>query len=439
VWASTLDQGDVESMQSLIDIDENLSLLSGHVFQFDFLNDSFDKLPEELKKIIDDPEKRKKLIVYINPPYAEVSSKAVTGKVGVNLSKTHEKYSSAVGTAGRELFTLFLARIYFEIAGCKIGEFSTLKALNGSAFNSFRAFFVAKLERCFVVPAYTFDNVNGSFPIGFKIWDTSKKEQFKSIIADVFDENNSFLSNKTFFAITKSQFINKWISEFKIEYDKTSIGYMDGINGNDFQHNNIVYICNSKEQLPNPRGIWINEKNLIECSIYLTVRHVFEHTWLNDRDQFLYPNGGWESDTEFQNDCLVNILFDNKIQLHYGINHWIPFTEKQVNAKEKFESNFMSDFLKDRTLSAEAQVVLNAGLALWKYYHAKTKTNNTVSHNASFYDIREYFQGRKESGTMNTKSTDATYNALLADLRGALKTLTVKIQPKVYEYRFLKE
>jgi hypothetical protein len=40
---------------------------------------------------------------------------------------------------------------------------------------------------------------------------------------------------------------------------------------------------------------------------------------------------------------------------------------------------------------------------------------------------------------MNNKSTDDTYTQLLGALRDALKTLTQKIQPKVYEYGFLKE
>jgi hypothetical protein len=61
-----------------------------------------------------------------------------------------------------------------------------------------------------------------------------------------------------------------------------------------------------------------------------------------------------------------------------------------------------------------------------------------VSVNASFYDIREFFQGRKDSGAMNTSSKDEIYNALLAALRNALKTLMAKIQPNVYEYGFLK-
>ncbi|MDR0328169.1 MAG: hypothetical protein LBI05_07740, partial [Planctomycetaceae bacterium] len=58
--------------------------------------------------------------------------------------------------------------------------------------------------------------------------------------------------------------------------------------------------------------------------------------------------------------------------------------------------------------------------------------------NASLYDIREHFQGRNEAGKMNNKSEDDTYNGLIANLRSALKTLAEKIEPKVYEYGFLK-
>jgi hypothetical protein len=99
----------------------------------------------------------------------------------------------------------------------------------------------------------------------------------------------------------------------------------------------------------------------------------------------------------------------------------------------------MSKFLKGKPLSVESESVLDAGKELWKYYHAKIKDDKTASVNASYYDIREYFQGRDTAGRMNNASTDDTYNALIADLRGTLKTLTAKIQPKVYEYGFLKE
>jgi len=72
IWASTLDKQDVEVMHDRIKNGANL--LEDHVFQFDFLNDDFTKLPKPLQAIINDPEKRKKLVIYINSPYAEASS-----------------------------------------------------------------------------------------------------------------------------------------------------------------------------------------------------------------------------------------------------------------------------------------------------------------------------------------------------------------------------
>jgi hypothetical protein len=91
----------------------------------------------------------------------------------------------------------------------------------------------------------------------------------------------------------------------------------------------------------------ITSTNIIISSIYLAVRQCIKATWLNDRDQFLYPNDGWKKDTKFQNDCLAFTLFhsQNKITSKEGPNHWIPFTEYEVSSREKFESNFMTDFI----------------------------------------------------------------------------------------------
>jgi len=452
IWASTLDQADVKVMHDRINHGANL--LESHVFQFDFLNDDFSKLPQGLQEILNDENKRKKLIIYINPPYAEVSSKAEKGKVGVNQTKTHTKYGSILGTAGRELFAQFLIRIFSEFNGVILAEFSTLKILQGSAFLSLKEHFQAKLEKIFLAPADTFDNVKGQFPIGFKIWNTTKKEVFTNVIADVYDKNANFIGTKGIYALNKNQYINKFISIYKATKEN-NIGFMDGINGNDFQHNNIVYVLNTKEQLPNPRGIWINKDNLIPVSIYFSVRKAIEANWLNDRDQFLNPNDNWKTDKEFQNDCLAYTLFNNNIQIKFGVNHWIPFTESEVNAKEKFESNFMTDFIKGKMktenfcnlfgnettdnkalqFSQEATDVFNAGRELWKYYHSQKDINV----NASLYDIKLHFQGRNDKGRMNAKSTDEKYTELISNLRQTLSILADKIVPKVYEYEFLKQ
>jgi hypothetical protein len=207
----------------------------------------------------------------------------------------------------------------------------------------------------------------------------------------------------------------------------------------DFQRINQPYLTSGKGTR-HFHYYMFSINNIIEGCIYFAVRLCIEQTWLNDRDQFLYPNDGWKKDTAFQHDCLIFALFhgQNRISRADGVNHWIPFTEKEVGAKEKFESAFMSNFLKGRGLSREARAVLDAGRELWTYYHAKIRDNRTASVNASLYDIREFFQGRNDKGTMKTKSDDETYNTLIKALRERLAVLTVKIQSKVYKYGFLK-
>ena len=120
IYASTLDQADVNVMHERIAHGANL--LQSHVFQFDFLNDDFSKLPPSLQAIINDENKRKKLVIYINPPYAE----AGTGlgklhKEGVaTIHKTKEKYKQELGKGSNEIFAQFLIKIYREIPNSKI-------------------------------------------------------------------------------------------------------------------------------------------------------------------------------------------------------------------------------------------------------------------------------------------------------------------------------
>ncbi len=467
IFASTLDQADVSAMRERIEHGANL--LSAYVFQFDFLNDPLTpqsqggKLPDRLYEIITDPEKRKKLVVYINPPYAENTTKnAPQGKVGVNLTMMHKRYSNLLGTGGRELFAQFLIRVYMEFRGPILANFSKLKNLQGSAFLDFRKIFQPKLCSLFLAPADTFDNVKGQFPIGFYIWNTSQSEPFSSIVADVFDCNGNPMEPKTIRTYRKSEYINAWIAGYKSEGENT-IGWMDGINGNDFQHNNIVHIVNDRKQIPGPRGIWVTHACLLPVCVYFAVRKTISSTWLNDRDQFTFPDDGWLSDNIFQADCLTYTLFHdaNAIKSTKGINHWIPFLEEEVNAQEEYASHFMTDFMRGKckptqpkglqttfplaeeislipqspmVFSAEAQAVFSAGRNLWRYYHAQPHANP----NASYYDIREHFQGRNDKGIMNAKSDDAKYTELLAALRAAVKALGDRIAPKVYQYGFLK-
>ncbi|MCV3423361.1 hypothetical protein L8V89_04650 [Campylobacter lari] len=471
VFCSTIDKADVDVIHERIKNGANL--FENHVFQFDFLNDEFfdkvddkgniiykSKLPSNLQEILKDENKRKKLIIFINPPYAEAGTAAAmsgTGKhkKGVSLDNyIYEKYKDILSNARNELFAQFFIRIYCEIDGAVLATFSTLKYVNSSNFSKFRETFKAKFLKGFIAPSYTFDNVKGKFPIGFLIWDMSQKDELKKVRLDIFNENGNFLGKKNFYS-NHSLHIGKWISKFKNKNISLILGMMN-TGRMDFQHQNLVYIMHDTRDISH--SIILTKENLIVNSIFFSVRHVIPATWINDRDQFLYPNKEYQNDKEFQSDCLAFMLFhgQNRISAKEGVNHFIPFSEKELGiTQEAFKSDFMykfingkiknEDVLFDDTLgkvefSNEAKELLKSGKELFKYYHThKEKAGYLV--NASLYDIKEFFQGRDEKGKMNipSKAKDEYYKILLNDLNLALDILAKKIEPKIYEYGFLRE
>ena len=97
------------------------------------------------------------------------------------------------------------------------------------------------------------------------------------------------------------------------------------------------------------------------------------------------------------------------------------------------------------TFTPLAAKVMEAGRKLWYYYlhHKQDSTelyaNDSINVNASFYDIRRYFQGTNPAtGKMNNDSPDEEYTRLLADLRQKQRLLAKQIEEKVYLYGFLK-
>ena len=395
IYASTLDLSDVLIMKELCKIDKNdktktpeqrLNLLDKNIFAFDFLNDDFSILPQTLQEILKDEKKREKLIIFINPPYAEASSSKTINdtqskhKTGVSSNRINKiDYFTLLGRGANELFAQFFMRIYKEIPNCILASFSTLKYINSQNFAKFRDIFKAEFKKGFCVPADTFDNVKGQFPIGFLIWDTSEKKEIKEIRLDIYEIQGSESHKetvkikdrpKTLYAIEKNKVILNWLQQYydqQGENSKDRLAYL--VRGaSDFSNNQIIFIDNQPSQavIKHSQTNDITAKNLIPNCIFFAIRKSIEHTWLNHNDQFLYPNDKWQEDSEFQNDCLAFTLFhgQNRISCHTersevsqknhkeifrsaqndkndkSINHFIPF-----NASEVADGSFLSDFM----------------------------------------------------------------------------------------------
>ncbi|MDN3657238.1 hypothetical protein QWZ08_16430 [Ferruginibacter paludis] len=149
-------------------------------------------------------------------------------------------------------------------------------------------------------------------------------------------------------------------------------------------------------------------------SYNITVRRVIKPTWLNDRDQFLQPTAPLTD--EFNNDCLIWMLFNgsnltasaNDLEWNGKkwsiVNHFIPFTEAEVNAPDRFESDFMVQYLADKILSPEAIQVLQAGKVLSQAYFANTDVRTVRDElklnraDVGWYQIRKALQARNSSG-----------------------------------------
>lgn len=474
IWASTLDQPDVDVMRERIK--SGAALLDSHVFQFDFLNDSFDKLPQGLRDIINDPDKRRKLVIYINPPYAEHSNRRVivgTGDNRTNVAResvVYNQFATQMGTATRELYVQFFLRIYSEMSGAVLASFSTMKFVCSQNCAKFRVYWKSKYARGFICPADTFDNVKGAFPIGFTIWRLGEGDEITGIQTDVVDKTGHLTGSRNFHSSVQGAMISDWLRRFYDKSENSAIAYMS-LPGVSMQQRLSLFVTSkpTESDVKQHKVAAITRDNLVPFVIYLAVRHSIEPAWENNKDEFLTPNCKWVCDQEFQTNCLVWALFDNVVKSADGVNHWIPFTEEEVGAKDCFKSHFMSDLINGRglsnlnpenpvnpvenlsahsasprlcvkdNLSPAATFVLDAGRELWRYYHSQPNANP----DASYYDIRLHFQGAttdaKGKTKMNASSSDATYTRLLADLRAAMRRLAAAIEPKVYEYGFLKK
>ena len=473
VFMSTLDQADVDVMKA------SKTCVAATRFQYDYLNDDItdddkidyaltNKVPPALRQAI---AEGKKLLVLINPPYAEAAhNDNVSGgdgaetKVGVANTKVANNMRG-YGSATRELFTQFVARIALEIPNCTLAMFSKMKYINAPFFEKFRQIWFAKYLGGFVVHSKAFDGLKGNFPIGFLVWDTSVKNKIDEISTEIIDKNAHPVGEKSFFNVPNEKMLNVWIDrpksntlevipltnaltpaskkDFKTWSDN-ALAYLTAW-GNDIQHTNGTYILSSRAY-GDSGGIYINDFNLWQVATIFSVRRLIKPTWLNDRDQFLQPTQPLSD--EFKTDCLIWMLFNGSNltasanDLAWSgkkwsiVNHFIPFTEAEVGAPERFESDFMVQYLSDKTLSTEADLVLKEGKKLWQAYFSQTDEHGVRESlklnraDVGWYQIRKALEARNTNGYSAPVSFDT--------FKTAYETLGDKLRPQVYTLGFMR-
>jgi hypothetical protein len=480
LFMSTLDQADIDVMKA------TKTCPAAHRFQYDYLNDDItddgkidytltNKVPVELRNAI---AEGKKILVLINPPYAEATNAENTSnnensesKKGVAKTKVASHLMNDYGKASNELFTQFVARIAQEMPTATIAMFSKLKYVNAPNFEQFRQVWNAKYLGGFIVHSKAFDGLAGNFPIGFLVWQTNqnakKKTPILEITTEVLDKKAQLIGDKSFYNLPNKTFLNVWLARPKTNkvdviplsnaitvrqtaprvstWSDNAIAHMCCAGNDMYNASGLTFICSSA--VGRGDGFYVNPENLWQAAIIFSVRRLIKPTWQNDRDQFLQPTASLSD--EFKNDCLIWMLFNGSNLtasadgLEWNgktwsiVNHFIPFKQTEVGAAEPFESDFMTNYLAKKKLSPEAKAVLNAGKVLWSAYFSKKdklKTSVKDEYKLNRLDIG-WYQIRNALKSLNDTPNAVSFD----DFDVAYKNLTVKLQPQVYKLGFLRD
>lgn len=483
LFMSTLDQPDIDNIRAR-------GLFPGaEIFQYDYLNDDVtdfgeidytlsDKVPMPLRQAIADAKAgvvgAKPILVLINPPYAEATNDNTARGVAADGTGAKERVAKTrlavslkadYGKATNELFAQFVARIDLELPTATLAMFSTLKYVISPTLERFRETWKAKYLSGFVVHSRAFDGVPGNFPIAFLIWDTSDNVTVSDIEALVLDKEGQEVGAKTFLVSTGRKLLTDWIIRPRSNHEHvvplknaiTTATATKDLRGTRWSDGALAYLwCNSNDLQQAAKtalfssgfngghGLFVTSDNLWQATIVYSVRRLIKPTWLNDRDQFLQPSG--ELTEEFKSDCLVWMLFNGSNLtagadgLHWNdrdwslVNHFIPFTEGEVGAAGRFESDFMVRYMNGMAFSAEARAVLDEGRKLWTRFHAtqfprKIRDEYKLNRpDAGWYQIRRALEAYGD-----TELTD------FDPFKAAYAALSEKLRPMVFELGFLPE
>jgi hypothetical protein len=162
LYVSTLNQSDIDTANQM---GYNAEAIK---FQYDFLNDSYDQLPQSLRKAI---EEGRKIIVLMNPPYGTAGNKGSGGnKEGVALSVVNQMMKDdKLGRCVEQMYIQFVYRL-MKLGVQNICMFTPPTLYVSESFQTFRYKMLVSYELAggFIMDSANFADVK-SWGLSFSI------------------------------------------------------------------------------------------------------------------------------------------------------------------------------------------------------------------------------------------------------------------------------
>ena len=484
LYCSTLEQAELD-----ISAHYNKEATS---FQFDFLNDSLDKLPKGLLEAF---EQNKPIIIFMNPPYATASSNfgadgSSKGKGATDSEIAMKMKKIGFGNATNNLYAQFIYRVMmfkekYNLSDIHIALFSPTLFLTGPAWKKFRETFFKDFAFINGVTfnASHFADVADSWGISFSIWncgETKDKENFNYRLIENIDGEIHVIGEKVIYNIDNEKSAKEWIKEpikgvkvfekptmsnaltikegknCKTKIAENAIGCYSNMGNNVDQNAQKVALFSSSDS-SNANGISVLPQNLERIVTIFSARKLVEKTWVNSKDEYMKPNTGHPMWQEFENDSIVYSLFNTSSnqsslrQVEYKGKLWDIKNEffwmsrqeimdlanengndECYNDARTSQDRYVYNLLNGITLSEEAQAVLDKACEI---------VRKTFKFRQMFNDDNDNYQINVwDAGWYQIKALAKEYaKDDLEEFKVLYKKLADKMLPMVYELGFLRK
>lgn len=476
LYCSTLEQGELDQCT-----DYNKEAVS---FQFDFLNDSLDKLPASLLEAL---KANKPIVFLLNPPYAtacNMGTKEGDHKAGINNTMIRQQMIDVeLGSGAENLQHQFMYRIMqikkqFNLTNVHIALFSKPIYLTGGKQTKFLNAFCGEFSfiNGILFNAGGFSGVSEKWGITFNIWENGVNTDNNNFIHTLVEQKDGEIvecGTKNLYNLNGLQTASDWSKEpikkikakdapqissgIKVKQEgrgtliENALGYL-GNNSNNVgmseMYSAIYSSCSSRAH-----GYSITADNFDRCTALFAARKLIIGNWINDKDEYLAPNTEHAAYNEFVNDSLIYSLFHSSSNQSSLRN--VEYKEKLWNIKNEFfwrsaaemaekanackndemyndarvsNDRYVYNKLQGIELSAEAKAVLDKANAILDATISRRKVYNEEHPE---YQVNNWDCGWYQIKAMATKEE-------LKEFKALFDKLADKMRPMVYELGFLK-
>lgn len=478
LYCSTLEQAE-------LDIARNVNP-EATKFQFDFLNDDFEKLPEGLQKAF---KEGKKILFLINPPYSTANSSA--GKhEGIKSRETAvglEMKNNGLGLAQKEMYAQFLYRIakLRDVYACDVNLalFCKPKFMTSPRFVKHRDYFLKRMRYVdgIIFNAGHFNNVSAAWGITFNLWksgDTFDKREFLHKVVDVNNEaniikvgkkvlyNNDGLPDCTLYwklsvkGLKKDGemvSLNNALGVVGVEkLTSKAIGTIFTSGTSCSQFTNFYWMLSgASNHMGN--AVPVTSDNICECCNVMSVAKLATCDWLTDKDEMRYPNTEHSLYKQFSNDAVVFSTFNGLASSLRKVEQggklwdikneffWMSRLELMELADEhdfeelyddayKSDERFVYKKLCELDLSPEAQAVCAKACEIVRksFPFRKDVHESHPEYHLNAWDAG-WYQIKKLVNELPHLKRD------MDEFKELFKKLSDKMRPMVYELGFLKK